>query len=165
MKWGKERNRDVPFRYNTDKRFLIAGDHLLEDITPNIQCWSEDSDPLKDYLESLDKVYSLNVDQVLPGHRRLFENYTQRIDELKHHHELRLREVTDILVQASSLSAFEVASRMKWDIKAYSWDDFPIAQKWFATGEAISHLKYLENKKIICRDKENPVVCFSSVEK
>ena len=29
------------------------------------------------------------------------------------------------------------------------------------TGEAISHLKYLENKKIICRDKDDPVVCFS----
>lgn len=151
--------------YEPDKRFLIAGDHILGDITPNIQCWSEDSDPLKDYLESLDKVYPLKVDRVLPGHRRLFENYTQRIDELKHHHELRLREVVDILVQASSLSAFEVASKMKWDIKADSWDDFPIAQKWFATGEAISHLKYLENKKIICRDKEDPVVCFSSVDK
>jgi hypothetical protein len=106
-------------------------------------------------------VYSLQVDRVLPGHRRLFENYTQRIDELKHHHALRLREVEDILVQDSSLSAFEVASKMKWDIKAASWDDFPIAQKWFATGEAISHLKYLENKKIICRDKDDPVVCFS----
>jgi glyoxylase-like metal-dependent hydrolase (beta-lactamase superfamily II) len=148
--------------YEPDKRFLIAGDHLLEDITPNIQCWSEDTDPLKDYLESLDKVYSLNVDLVLPGHRRLFENYTLRIDELKHHHALRLREVADILIQASSQSAFEVASKMKWDIKAASWDDFPIAQKWFATGEAISHLKYLENKKNIYREKEGPVIRYSN---
>ncbi len=151
--------------YEPDKHFLIAGDHLLEDITPNIQCWSEDSDPLKDYLESLDKVYSLKVDRVLPGHRRLFENYTQRIDELKHHHDLRIREVIDILIQTPSLSAFDVASKMTWDIKADSWEDFPIPQKWFATGEALSHLRYLENKKIIYRDQENPVVFYRPSDK
>jgi glyoxylase-like metal-dependent hydrolase (beta-lactamase superfamily II) len=147
--------------YEPDKRFLIAGDHLLEEITPNIQCWSEDYDPLKDYLESLDKVYSLKVDRVLPGHRRLFENYTQRIDELKHHHDMRLREVSDILIQTPALSAFEVASKMVWKIVAASWKDFPIPQKWFATGEALSHLRYLENKKIIYRNKENPIVLYS----
>jgi len=138
---------------------------LLEDITPNIQCWSEDDDPLKDYLKSLDKVYPLKVDRVLPGHRRLFENYTQRIDELKHHHDVRVREVVDILIQTSPLSAFDVASKMKWDIVADSWDDFPVAQKWFATGEAISHLRYLENKKIIYRVKEEPVVQYSPLDK
>ena len=146
--------------HESDKRFLIAGDHLLEDITPNIQCWAEDSDPLKDYLESLDKVRPLKVDRVLPGHRRLFENYTGRIDELKHHHEQRLREVADILIKDSALSAFDVASKMKWDIMANSWEDFPIAQKWFATGEAISHLRYLENKGTIYRVKQGPAVCY-----
>ncbi len=147
--------------YEPTHRFLIAGDHLLEDITPNIQCWSEDTDPLKDYLESLDKVYPLAVDQVLPGHRRLFENFTGRITTLKGHHEQRLKEVADILTHADPMSAFAVAARMTWDIKADSWDAFPVPQKWFATGEALSHLRYLENKNIICRVQAEPVVLYA----
>jgi glyoxylase-like metal-dependent hydrolase (beta-lactamase superfamily II) len=146
--------------YEADRQFLIAGDHLLDDITPNIQCWSEDSDPLKQYMESLDKVYNLNVKQVLPGHRRLFDNYTERIDELKHHHELRIREVLNILLAENPLSAFEVASKMTWDIVAESWEDFPVAQKWFATGEALSHLRYLENKNIISRQFKDSIASY-----
>lgn len=146
--------------YEAKKRFLIAGDHVLHDITPNIQCWRDDGDPLKDYIDSLNKVYSLDVKRVLPGHRRLFDNFRERIDELKHHHELRIAEVMTILKQKPNLSAFEVASKMTWDIVANSWDDFPVAQKWFATGETISHLRYLENKKLICRTAEDPVVLF-----
>ncbi len=36
-----------------------------------------------------------------------------------------------------------VASKMHWDIRAKSWEDFPNPQKWFATGEAMSHLEHL----------------------
>ncbi|RJP93715.1 MAG: MBL fold metallo-hydrolase [Desulfobacteraceae bacterium] len=146
--------------YDPENRFFIAGDHILGTISPNIQCWMEDSDPLREYLESLDKVYDLPVDRVLPGHRRLFDNFRGRIDELKNHHHLRLQEVRDILTRQSPLSAFDVASKMTWDLVADSWDDFPVAQKWFATGEAISHLRYLENRGKIHRHTETPVVTY-----
>ncbi len=147
--------------YEPQKRFLIAGDHLLDDITPNIQCWWEDDDPLADYIKSLDKIYDLNVDQVLPGHRRLFGYFRQRIDALKSHHEARLVEVMKILDRKSPQNAFEIASQMTWDIEADSWEDFPVAQKWFATGEAISHLRCLENQKKIFRADKTPVIRFA----
>ena len=38
---------------------------------------------------------------------------------------------------------------MTWDINAKSWDDFPLMQKWFATGEALAHLRFLEHKGFI----------------
>lgn len=129
--------------YEADKKILVAGDHILIDITPNIQCWSDQGNPLKSYLASLKKVYTLDVDLVLPGHRRLFSDHRRRIDELTAHHEERLSEVTKIL-DGSPLSAYETASRMTWDIKADTWAEYPVAQQWFATGEAISHLRYLE---------------------
>ncbi len=147
--------------YEAQKRFLIAGDHLLNDITPNIQCWWENDDPLADYMKSLDKIYDLAVDQVLPGHRRLFTNFRGRIDELKSHHEARLIEVLEILDRKSPQNAFEIAAQMTWDIEADSWEDFPVAQKWFATGEAISHLRCLENQKKIFRAKKTPVIAFA----
>jgi hypothetical protein len=41
---------------------------------------------------------------------------------------------------------------MTWDIAYNSWNLFPVSQKWFATGEAISHLKYLEEKGVIRKE-------------
>ncbi|MBI5590454.1 MAG: MBL fold metallo-hydrolase [Deltaproteobacteria bacterium] len=135
--------------YEPDQRLLIAGDHILGDITPNIQCWSDAENPLRHYLASLDKIRGVAVDLVLPGHRSLFSNCTQRIQELETHHEQRLDEVLKIL-GGYPLTAYAVASRMTWDIRG-SWEEFPVAQKWFATGEAISHLRYLEDEGRIGR--------------
>lgn len=136
--------------YEPDRKILVAGDHILIDITPNIQCWSDTENPLKHYLASLDKVYRLDVDLVLPGHRRLIDNHRARIDELKNHHARRLDEVLGIL-DSGAMSAFQIAARMTWDINCESWDQFPVAQKWFATGEAISHLRYLEQEGRVVR--------------
>ncbi len=140
--------------YEAGEKILIAGDHILSDITPNIQCWSDKENPLEKYLASLDKVRNLDVDLVLPGHRRLFKDHRARIDELKLHHERRAEEILDILKKGAG-SAFEVASCMTWDIKCDSWNDFPVAQKWFATGEAISHLRFLEEKRLVTREKKD----------
>jgi len=137
--------------YESGKKILIAGDHILSDITPNIQCWSDKENPLEKYLASLDKVRKLDVGLVLPGHRRLFKDHRARIDELKRHHEKRAGEILVILKKGSG-SAFEVASGMTWDIKFDSWNDFPVAQKWFATGETISHLRFLEEKQLVTKE-------------
>jgi len=146
--------------YEPDKKIFISGDHILGDITPNIQCWSDHENPLKHYLKSLDKVTGLDVDLVLPGHRSLIKDMKGRIAELKHHHAIRIDEVSRIL-NDGAMSAFQVASKMKWDIDADDWDDFPVAQKWFATGEAISHLRYLEEEGALMRETRDKIVFFS----
>jgi len=145
--------------YEPDRRLLIAGDHILGDITPNIQCWSDNQDPLNDYMHSLDRVYDLEMTLVLPGHRRLIEDAKSRIKELKTHHETRCAEILNIL-DGRELSAYAVASCMHWDIKCDSWEQFPIAQKWFATGEAIAHLRYLEEKGQIQRRSQEAHLVF-----
>lgn len=134
--------------FEPENKIFIAGDHILGDITPNIQCWAEEQNMLKDYFQSLDKVYDLNVDTVIPGHRSIFTDFRKRIDELKSHHRQRLEEVKEI-ISKKPLNGFETASHMTWAIKADSWDDFPIAQQWFAAGEAIAHLQYLEKENQI----------------
>jgi len=149
--------------YEPSKKILVAGDHILIDITPNIQCWSDTQNPLKHYLASLDKVAGLQVDLVLPGHRRLIRNHDARISELKQHHTHRLNEVLTIL-EAAPLNAFQVASRMTWDIKADSWDQFPVAQRWFATGEAISHLRYLEEQGKLVRKNSDKISLYSLIQ-
>ena len=148
--------------YEAAQKILIAGDHLLIDITPNIQCWSDEENPLKDYLDSLDKVGRLEVDHVLPGHRRLFSDHRRRIDELKKHHHARAAEVLEILA-AGAMNAYGVASRMSWDIRCDSWEAFPVAQRWFATGEAISHLRFLETEGRVARRTGDGLTTYNAL--
>ena len=146
--------------YEPNKKIFVAGDHILNDITPTIQLWSDDWNPLKEYLASLDKVYEFDIELVLPGHRSVFRNCKERIQELKDHHQKRLDEIISILEKGRQ-NAFQMASWMSWDIICDSWDVFPVTQKWFAIGEAISHLKYLKEKRIIQRNRAGKKVVFS----
>jgi glyoxylase-like metal-dependent hydrolase (beta-lactamase superfamily II) len=134
--------------YEPNKKIFFSGDHVLGDITPNIQAWSEDQDPLDVYLANLKKVGELEVELCLPGHRSLIEAFGKRIAELVEHHRERANEAISIL-KSGRRTAYQIASQMSWDIVAPSWDEFPILQRWFATGEAIAHLTYLEGKGLI----------------
>jgi len=146
--------------YEPSKKIFVAGDHILRDITPNILLMSDEWDPLKAYLESLDKVYQLDIELVLPGHREVFRNAKERIRDLKDHHRKRLEEIIAIL-KKGEMNAFQVASRMTWDIVYDSWDLFPVSQKWFATGEAISHLKYLEENGVVRKEMRRHKIIYS----
>jgi glyoxylase-like metal-dependent hydrolase (beta-lactamase superfamily II) len=147
--------------YEPEKKVLVSGDHILRDITPTIQLWSDEWNSLEEYLASLGKVYKYDVELVLPGHRSIFRNCWERIEELKNHHQERLREIISIL-ESGPQNAFQVASQMSWDITYDSWDLFPVSQKWFAIGEAISHLRYLEAKGTVERRSEAGKRVFST---
>jgi glyoxylase-like metal-dependent hydrolase (beta-lactamase superfamily II) len=145
--------------YEPTKQYLVSGDHILRDITPNIQSWTEDWNPLVVYLASLEKIKSFDVKLVLPGHRAIFRDCRARIEELKQHHETRALEVLSILAGGSK-TAYQVASVMTWDIVCDSWKEFPVAQKWFAVGEATAHLMYLEALAKIQREMAGGRVLF-----
>lgn len=147
--------------YEKDKKIFFSGDHILFDITPHIESWAYTTNSLADYMASLDKVYNLPVDLVLPGHRNFLGNLRDRIDELKIHHCERADEVMDV-IRGKTLNAYDIAAGMTWDIDCETWADFPIAQKWFATGEAIAHLRYLEGEGRIIRDARQEIVTFRS---
>ncbi|NLN40261.1 MAG: MBL fold metallo-hydrolase [Smithella sp.] len=148
--------------YEERKKLFFTGDHILFDITPHIESWAYTTNSLADYMDSLDKVYNLEVDMVLPGHRNFLGDLKSRIDELKAHHRDRADEVLDVLGD-KTMNGYEIAAGMTWDIDCERWEDFPIAQKWFATGEAIAHLRYLESEGRIHRDTSGKIVTFRSV--
>ena len=127
--------------YLRDEQVMFTGDHVLFDITPNITCWPTMDDALGDYLESLQRVRDLPVTLALPGHRGTGD-YAERIDSLLAHHQRRLGNALDIIRDDPGLNATEIAGKMRWKIRADSWESFPIVQKWFAVGECLSHLDY-----------------------
>lgn len=146
--------------YEPDKKILISGDHLLGEITPAILSKYDTENPLKKYLSSLSRVYELDIGLVLPGHKNVFRNCKERIRELKDHHRQRGDEVVSILEEGSK-DAYQVASRMTWNIDCETWNSFPALQKFFATGETIAHLKYLEGEGVIRKEMREQRVVYS----
>lgn len=139
--------------YDKKKKVLFSGDHILERITPNISAWLY-KNPLASYLNSLEKIESLPVHKILPGHRQIFTKCQRRIEELKGHHTRRNEEVLKVLKRGSQ-TPYEVASKMSWDLSYDNFSQFPIPQQWFATGEALAHLHYLEEREeVVSREEE-----------
>ena len=146
--------------YEANKKIFICGDHILFDITPNITWWPESDNSLKDYLENLEKVYSLDVELVLPGHRRIWNDHRGRITEIKEHHQSRLKEALSALGDGAK-TAWDVAPYITWDIEIKSWAEFPPMQKWFAIGETIAHLDYLAADGRARKDTQNHKILYS----
>jgi glyoxylase-like metal-dependent hydrolase (beta-lactamase superfamily II) len=133
---------------------------VLFSITPNITSWIGVDNSLKLYLDSLDKVSKLKVSLVLPGHRDFEGDYLKRIAEIKAHHTKRLQEAYNIVCEQPELSAYEIAAKMHWRIRAANWEAFPIAQKWFAAGEADAHLDYLKADNAIHSSLKDGKIVF-----
>ncbi|NLK72818.1 MAG: MBL fold metallo-hydrolase [Clostridiales bacterium] len=128
--------------YDRKHKLFFCGDHILDSISPNIAFWGFEQDILSVYMDSLRKVYAYEIDYLFTAHRNIIRDHRRRIDELLHHHEERLQEILDIISE-KEMSVSETARRMKWSVRGLSWNDFPAQQKWFACGEAMSHLEHL----------------------
>jgi glyoxylase-like metal-dependent hydrolase (beta-lactamase superfamily II) len=146
--------------YEAQAKILFSGDHILDTITPNISGWGHEGDPLREFLESLDKIAAYDIELTLPGHRNIIPDHRRRIGELKEHHRRRIEEVIRILGREGQ-TAYQVASQMTWDIDCARWDDFPVPQKWFATGEALAHLLHLERAGKIKKSWRDGTALFS----
>ena len=121
---------------------LFTADHVLFDITPNIAMWPNLENALGRYLESLDRISAYPVRLALPGHRHSAP-LGPRLEELRAHHRFRAGETRSAVAARPGLTAYEIAARLTWDIRAKDWAHFPLNQKWFAVGETIAHLEYL----------------------
>jgi len=131
--------------WNEQNGIMFTGDHILFDITPNITCSVDMQDLLGHYLDSLATVREYPVQFALPGHRKSGA-YRERVDQILEHHRKRLDEIQNILAEGRWQTAYQTAQKMKWRIESKSWEDFLLNQKWFAFGECLSHLEYLEKR-------------------
>jgi glyoxylase-like metal-dependent hydrolase (beta-lactamase superfamily II) len=143
--------------YEPKRKLLLSGDHILDEISPNITSWRA-GNPLRDYLASLEKVDRLDVDLVLPGHRSPLGDLRRRIRELQDHHADRLRDVLSLLA-GGARTPYELASQMQWDL-AGSWARWAFTQRWFALGEALANLRYLEAEGAVERTERDGLVFF-----
>ena len=128
---------------------LISGDMLLPRISTNISVTDlePEADPLKLYLESIDRLRSLPASTlVLPSHGKPFVGLPDRIAQLEAHHVERLTE-TLAACKAQPTSAadlLQVLFKRKLDLHQTS----------FAMGEAVAHLHRLWFKGQLARERD-----------
>lgn len=136
--------------YDAECEMLLSGDHILPKITSNVSLnpYSEMSDPLGTYLNSLDKLCGLKVKIVLPGHEEPFWDFEQRLAEIKVHHNER---INDLLACAKDgeKTAYEIACELCWNSigsKAISGRNLPTSEQPLAVGETLAHIAVLMNE-------------------
>jgi len=123
--------------YSPEHRYLISGDHLLQYITPNI-AWHPEEDMLAQYLDSLQRLSSVDVDLILPSHGEPFRGHAQRITDTAGHHAARCEEILR-RIAVEPLTAHGLVEQL-WQPKLSPFHHH------FAVFEIMAHLDYLERR-------------------
>ncbi|HYG91247.1 MAG TPA: MBL fold metallo-hydrolase [Azospirillum sp.] len=124
--------------YDPEGRILLAGDHVLPTISPNVSVWPSDpdADPLTEYLTSLrrvaDEVHPEAL--VLPGHGAPFHGLHARVGWLLDHHADRLLLVLD---------ACRTPTALRDVVPALFERALSDHQMVFAAGETAAHVNHL----------------------
>lgn len=133
--------------HDETRDLLLTGDHVLPRITPNISSYDMSSNPLADYLSSLDKLRGIQPREVLPAHEYRFADLDSRLHDLAAHHRERLVETEEILTAAGSgQTAWQVATQVTW---SRAWTELASFQRQAAIGEVLSHLRQLQARGLV----------------
>ncbi|MED4601895.1 MBL fold metallo-hydrolase [Paenibacillus validus] len=139
--------------YDRENGRLLAGDHVLGDISPVITLWSDDGgNPLEDYFRSLEQIEKISAELVLPGHGGLISDLKQRVSEIRDGHHVRMRQIIDILGE-EEMTAGEV-SRIVYN----NQDDN--ARFMMEIQSSLARLTYLESRGEVSSRLQDGKVLF-----
>ncbi len=143
--------------YAAELGLLVAGDHLLPSITPNVSIYpaEPEGDPLGDYLGSFAPFLALPEDTlVLPSHGRPFRGLHRRIRQIEAHHADRLEKV--VAACASPKSIVEILGVL-FDAELNDHE------RVIASGEALAHVRYLQRRGRLTESLDAGVLRFTAV--
>ncbi len=124
---------------------MISGDQVLPRITSNVSVYPTEpfADPLCDWLESIDTLRAIDPDiLVLPAHNEPFTGLHVRLDQLAEDHAHKLEMLLAFCAEPrTAVDSFATLFR-----KPIGESDYGIA-----TGEAVAHLHWLEERGKIRR--------------
>ncbi|MGO9959241.1 MAG: MBL fold metallo-hydrolase [Solirubrobacteraceae bacterium] len=151
--------------FDDRRRILIAGDHLLANIssnplmsrpltgspTPDEAEQDERPHALRDYIVSMRATRELPAELVLTGHGPPVTDHVALIDERLRMHDRRAAKVRRLL-EPAPLTAFELASQM--------WGNVAVTQAFLTISEVLGHLDLLIANGAVGEDSEGPVTKF-----
>ena len=136
---------------DTRTGILFSGDHVLPRISPVIMWDTDLSDPLGDYLSSLQKLIGMNIGVTYPAHGTLIDQGDERARQILLHHDRRLLDMAE-LVREGETDAWEVM------LKSFR-PNLDALQSRLAFLETISHLEHLRlTGRIQNKDQDGRVV-------
>ncbi|MET0829399.1 MAG: MBL fold metallo-hydrolase, partial [Microbacterium sp.] len=100
---------------DADRRVLFSGDHVLPTVRPGIGLGGRlESNPVADYLSSLERIESFEDFEIVPGHGYRFRGLRWRRQDAVEHTRRRAREVSAVVASDPDASVWDVASRLTW---------------------------------------------------
>jgi glyoxylase-like metal-dependent hydrolase (beta-lactamase superfamily II) len=146
--------------YLRDIKAMITGDHVLGNITPNISIYSENTDYLEMYINSLKKVRNYDVNIAYPGHRDNITNFSERIGQIIEHHNRRIKSLSMNLKEWKN--AFSLASSIEWS-RGRKLEDMNYMEKNFAILETIAHLIHMERTGIVESRNAGKIILYRTI--
>ncbi|MEA9986931.1 MBL fold metallo-hydrolase [Subtercola sp. RTI3] len=123
-----------------DLKLVMIGDHVLPTIYPAIGLGAAaSSNPVRDYLRSLEKVAALDDHEVLPGHEETFRGLARRCVATAEHHLRRTREIASYASEPAR-TPWEMAQRLSWK---GGWDSLTGMRLASALQQVVFHSRYL----------------------
>lgn len=142
--------------YQPDTQVMLAGDHLLKEISPVIGLWDGiETNPLEGYYGSLERIYNYPAEVALPGHGAPIYNLAERASETKNKHDARLHQVQN-LVKSEGKTAYQVCQEIYGELRPPLYISQLMA--------ALTRLIYLESLGKVGRTERDGVVEFRAVE-
>ena len=97
------------------KGLVFTGDHVLPTIHPGLGLGGETAtNPIGDYLASLERIAVFDEYEVCPGHEYVFRGLAARCATTAEHHLRRSREVAERLRIDGDPTVWQVASELTW---------------------------------------------------
>jgi glyoxylase-like metal-dependent hydrolase (beta-lactamase superfamily II) len=151
--------------FDSNKKYLFSGDHILSRITPHIGNYIipkilteryreyDFNNILKHYLNSLDRIDNLNSTIIFPAHQEIIYDPHKRITEIKEHHKNRLAEISKV-IKNNPLTPSQISQIHFGDL-----DDM---NSFLALSEVLGHLFYLEDKELVKAVEKNGKILYYS---
>lgn len=144
--------------YNPENRYLLAGDHLLPDISSNpileppLPGEIERPRSLAQYLRSLKRLEALEIAVAWPGHGVPITDHRSLIGQRMQFHRQRAEEIAAILFEEPK-TAFQIATSLFSDLQGM--------QVFLAVSEVIGHLDILEEEGRVIAQQTGGLVRYA----
>jgi glyoxylase-like metal-dependent hydrolase (beta-lactamase superfamily II) len=153
-RWTPGHTRGHIVYHDREHGLLFAGDHVLPHITPSLGFEPfTDGRALELFLGSLAAIRDVPVESVLPGHGPVFSDLAGRVDELEHHHQLRLASCVAVISDEGARSANAVARSLTWTSRRTRFSELDPFNRMLAVTETVTHLELLVQSGRLKRDE------------
>ena len=147
-----------------DAGVLFAGDHVLPHITPSVGFELRyATNPLADFLDSLELVRRLPDLRLLPAHGPVTDSAHARVDELLAHHDQRLEQCLDAVASGAATS-YDTARKLAWTRRETAFAELDVFNGAMAVMETMVHLDLLVSRGRLSRKVSEGTASYGLVD-